>query len=538
MTWAGPKRVVEADETELVYEAHEWPSLGAQHLATVLGGHPQLFWQPGYRPVRVVEAASEAAMLLPVTQPEVPGLLLDLDLHPCVWAVSTDAQTGREVRRAKRIALGTRAASAALAHRQLIGEHWRRLDGLAFGPQVSPEGTLRELPGYDDSSKTWLERRRAITLPRTGRIALLEGGYDQGDAREACKLLVEELADFPFADRAMGESVWLAMLMTLLAPDTGQRPAFVVAANRPGAGKGLLAELAQIVVGGWPVPPVTFRGEDPAENDKALGTVLDAGLPVVCVSEVRDLKSAFLFSAITDANTDSALRMGMRRLGSNSAADVITLHPHLTLLLLGNQIELAPDMVRRVVLLELAGEERPEARETRRSREALKAWYRSNRAELLTLAVNVLRGWQRAHANGAEGPAPDGAFPVWSHVVRDALIWAGWPDCTASREVARMAVAQDEALTGLIHAWRDYYGTRAVTTGDLFRAAANQMEGAAMREALMQLGGGKQPSANSLAATLRRRAVNQFFRVEGVRYQVQRAADAGKSQMTYFLVQA
>ena len=108
-------------------------------------------------------------------------------------------------------------------------------------------------------------------------MALLPEGYDQDSkilttgqgtyanemtATEAVEFLSDLLKDFPFADEGNSKAVAIAAMLTLyglnLMPPRTLLPVILFRANCPGAGKGLLAQLATLLVLGY-----TPTGVDP-----------------------------------------------------------------------------------------------------------------------------------------------------------------------------------------------------------------------------------------------------------------------------------
>jgi hypothetical protein len=110
----------------------------------------------------------------------------------------------------------------------------------------------------------------------------------------------------------------------------------------------------------------------------------------------------------------------------------------------GNNVQLAADTARRVSHCRLESpHERPELRADV-THTNLRGHVRTNRAELLSAALTVLRAWHVA-GRPKHGLAPWGSFEAWSGVVREAVVFAGLPDPGETR-AALQATADRDAL--------------------------------------------------------------------------------------------
>ena len=153
------------------------------------------------------------------------------------------------------------------------------------------------------------------------------------------------LNDFPFRDEADFENA-LAYALTLLIrpglPVGEVSPMFLVTAPREGVGKTLLIDVLNAAVTGAPTETRTL-GDTPAEIKKELGAAL-RGAPEVLVfdnvSPEKRLDSASLASLVTQ------VRGAFRVLG---ASEEQTYENRVTTAYTGSNIELTPELVKRVV---------------------------------------------------------------------------------------------------------------------------------------------------------------------------------------------
>ena len=165
-----------------------------------------------------------------------------------------------------------------------------------------------------------VERINPVCLPITradSSVVLLPDGYDQESrilttgqgayademtATDAVAFLSDLLKDFPFADEGHSRAVAIAAMLTLyglnLMPPRTLLPVILFRANCPGAGKGLLAQLATLPVLGYTPTGVDPKSE--TEMRKHLLAVAIAGQPVFLLDNTTGrIASGSLESFIT-----------------------------------------------------------------------------------------------------------------------------------------------------------------------------------------------------------------------------------------------
>ena len=337
----------------------------------------------------------------------------------------------------------------------------RRLDGIAAGPVLRADGSVRTSPGYDRRTRLFVPPAAVAGVPELRRTPTRD------DAAEAVRVLLDVAADFPFAGSA-DRGVWLSLVVSLACRSAvpGPVPLHLLDANTPGSGKTLLATLAGLVALGRP-PAATPHTPDDAETRKKLTAFALAGDPLVLIDNVGDpLGGPALDAALTaEVWTD-------RQLGTNRT---VTLPMRAVLAATGNNVVLTGDIARRVLPCRLESEhERPEDRGGF-ARPDLAGWVRENRGRLVAVALTVPRAYilaGRPEPDGGRGRL--GGFGGWAAAVRDALVWAGAPDPLATR--AGFAEAADRtrpALAALLDgmAAADPAG-RGLTAADILAAAA------------------------------------------------------------------
>src|SRR5207247_1626873 len=110
---------------------------------------------------------------------------------------------------------------------------------------LRPDGTVLQEPGYDS--------RTGLFYEPVGPRIFVPTSPTLEDALEARDVLLEVVADFPFAKPAH-RAAWLALLLTPLARHvfSGPTPSFLIDANVRASGKSLLADVVSWIVSGRP----------------------------------------------------------------------------------------------------------------------------------------------------------------------------------------------------------------------------------------------------------------------------------------------
>ena len=120
----------------------------------------------------------------------------------------------------------------------------RQLTSIVEYPVALPDGSILSRAGYDAASGIFFSPRCPIELsvPESPTIE---------DARRAVAELLEVIDEFPFAGECH-RSAWMAAMLTPLARFAfrGCAPLFLAEANVPAAGKGLLVDVAALIVRG------------------------------------------------------------------------------------------------------------------------------------------------------------------------------------------------------------------------------------------------------------------------------------------------
>src|SRR5262245_16429721 len=266
---AGPP---DADARPVILITTEEHQVNAQ-AARALARDPGVY-QRGGALVRVVRDSSRAEGIRRHHAPRIdvlPNAVLRERLaENACWKV----QEGDKVKEAHPPAWCVAAVAAAA--------HWpgiRHLEAVVGYPVLRPDGTLLARPGYDEATGLLLEP--AEDLPEVPEHPTPD------DAQAALQLLLEVVADFPFAQKCH-RAAWLAGLLTPLArfAFAGPSPLFLADANVAGAGKGLLVGCIERITTGRRATVATFT-LDEDEMRKRITALAMAGDPLVVLDNIE-----------------------------------------------------------------------------------------------------------------------------------------------------------------------------------------------------------------------------------------------------------
>jgi putative DNA primase/helicase len=352
-----------------------------------------------------------------------------------------------------------RVISALLARGQWDG--LRPLVGVTESPILRADGSVHASPGYD---------------PMTGYI--LSGSASgfavadrptREDARRALVDLLEPFAEVPFASHAARYVPVAAALTMLLRPLLqAPVPAFAFDAPAKGSGKSLVADCSSILGHGRAASPATWPGENLEELEKQLGAYAIRGAAVINFDNVD--RGDAIGGAPLDKVLTAASHVDLRVLGRSQQ---LTLRWQSVILFSGNNLALASDTTRRIVVGRIEPQCELPAQRAGFTIPDLRAWCQRERgrlvAAMLTLASAYIRDGRRD-----VGVRSVGSFEEWARLVPAMIVWAGGPDVTAcipegddERDVT--GSAERGVLAGLAD-FAEAVGKQGVTARDLIGA--------------------------------------------------------------------
>lgn len=284
------------------------------------------------------------------------------------------------------------------------GRRLKPLKAVVTAPVLRPDGSVLDVEGYDAETGLLLEPAdEIIGIPSRPTREAVNG---------ALTTLLHPFSRFPL----VGPTDWAVLLSALLSavvrPAVPTCPAFGFDAPVQGSGKSLLATCVSILATGEPatVWPHT-AGRDDEEVRKRLFTALRAGNRVILWDNVTGvLDSASLAAALTSENfTDRVLGQSESNTVPNRAIILLT----------GNNLSLAGDMPRRVLLCRInPNTDRPFAREFDLNPAA---YTMAHRQDMVAAALILVRGYLTSGA--ARAPGRMASFEQWDDFVRQTVAW-------------------------------------------------------------------------------------------------------------------
>ncbi len=332
----------------------------------------------------------------------------------------------------------------------------RVLRGLTEVPMLRPDGTVLDVPGYDEPTRVLYEP--AIKVPP------IPSAPTRDDARRACAALLDVFCEFPFA-AAAHRSVALSAVLSYLARPAidGPVPMHFVEANVRGTGKSLLCDVITLIATGASaerVPPT--HGEE--EWRKRLLAILLAAKPLVLIDNVRGTFESAALDALLTGTSYSDRVLGKSE--DASIRDVRTIW-----LATGNNADIAGDLARRMLLCRLQSPlENPEERaDLKRDEDGLRRYVLEHRGELVAAGLTILRAW--IVAGRPKAPMrPMGSFAAYSSIVRQAIVWCGEPDPgDVIPEIRERSDRDGNLVRDLFAAWHAVFGVSWTTTAEAIR---------------------------------------------------------------------
>lgn len=321
-----------------------------------------------------------------------------------------------------------------------------RLEEIVHAPVFVPGGALLAEDGYNPEHGLLLKLRGLERLRADLPIA------------EALAQLEEVYSDFPFVETA-GRAHALAMtLQPFVRPlIRGVTPMYLIDAPARGTGKGLLAEVMNLIPLGYVVPTMS-QPRDTDELEKRITSVLLEARPIVFFDNVTRLGSEPLHAVLTSETWHG------RILGKSETA---TVPNRAVWLASGNNVELTDEMTRRIIPVRLdAGVERPEER-TAFKHPNLPGYVQAHRSELVSACLSLVQAW--VNEGMPKGTTTLGRYESWAGIMGGILGVAGVSGFLEGRE--RLHAEADKETTewaALCEAWWSTFSERPIAARELF----------------------------------------------------------------------
>jgi hypothetical protein len=345
------------------------------------------------------------------------------------------------------------------------------LDAVITAPTLRHDGSVLDTPGYDPETR--------LLYDCEGEPFTVPAQPTEQQAREALEFLWTPFESFPFVGPLDRAAHLAAILTAAVRPILPTSPAFAYDAPVQGSGKTLLARCVGILTEGkdpsvWP----HTAGRDDEETRKRLFAVLRSGARSMVWDNITGtFDSAAMASALTSPTfTD-------RILGVSTSSSVPN---RMVMLLTGNNLTLAGDMPRRVLVARIDPEtDRPFAR----SFELDPAAYcQAKRQQMISAALTLIRA-MLTHGCLQPSKGKMASFEQWDGWVRQAVIYANelWPgqfgDLMELVEAAQASDPEQDSLNLLMTAWESVFGNGAVQVSEVLKRATEMFD-SPLREAL------------------------------------------------------
>ena len=445
------------DRPDLVVHPGDLPAT-MRALRDLIAEAPGTLFDRGGRPVRVIAPPDQPLRLAPITSNSFVEIA-----HDYARPVQIDKDDNH-----KPVTLPERVAKMWLDSGD---QRLPALDGVATGPLLADDGTIRTASGYDPATRLWCSPMPAVPVsPHPTRQ----------EAEHALHHLRDTFASFPFADAERvivdgldlvdtdkppgeAETAFLAGLMTAVArPSLWLAPGLLVTApdiSGAGAGKGLLVQaISEIAFGS---PPVAFTaGNDRAELDKRIASALLQTGTALFLDNVNStaLKSDTLASVLTERPAK------VRLFGQTAMAE---LNSTAWVAVTGNGLTVSEDLARRFVFVELDPKcDDPEGRHFAEGRDEFLSTIHKNRAALLGSVLTIWR-WGRQNADQLQAGKPLGSFEKWTRWVRDPLLTLGCADPVEAIAKAKAHDPRRLRVAEMFEAWFEAHHDLPVPAGQL-----------------------------------------------------------------------
>lgn len=280
----------------------------------------------------------------------------------------------------------------------------KKLRAVITAPTIRPDGTIISKPGFDAATGLYLQGDNFPVVPECPT---------QQQAAEALAALMKPFDKFPFASPLSRAAHLAAVITAAIRPILDRAPGFAYDAPVQGSGKTLLAKCVAVIGTGreptvWP----NTAGRDDEEMRKRLYAALRAGdQSIILDNIIGTFDSAAMAALLTSDHYRD------RILGKSVA---MTIPNTTTVMLTGNNIALAGDMPRRILISRIdPNSEKPFEREF----DFDPVTYCTKHRLPLVAAVLTLLRYYTTTCKTPPGKGQVGSFEMWDRWVRQPIIY-------------------------------------------------------------------------------------------------------------------
>ncbi len=375
------------------------------------------------------------------------------------------------------------------------GRKLKQLKAVITAPVITKAGRVIDRTGYDTETKLYLDMQQD-PLPIRNEVT-------DDHARAALDFLMHPFKDFMTAT-PVDKGVLLASILTaVLRPVLKTAPAIALDAPVQGSGKTYLAQcLGALSTGETPAAYPHTSGRDDEEVRKRITTVLVSGARVLVWDNILGI-----FDSATIATFLTTEVFNDRILGKT---EEISMPNRMLMILTGNNLTLAGDLPRRVIVCRLDAQVANPA--TRKFNSNPLEYITKNRQQLVQAALTLVKGYFQSLDYAMGGAVPNestASFEEWDHMVRQTVAWVpkglGIDGYVDPAEALKQAVATDpeaETLRGVLNGIQALMGDRWFEARELHKSINANTGGAELGELLQDLTGTHQLTSRGLGRIL------------------------------------
>jgi hypothetical protein len=327
------------------------------------------------------------------------------------------------------------------------------LDTIVATPVIRQDGSLLTQSGYDEATRLYYHPEpllNNLSIPDKPTPAEVES---------AVAVIFDILQDFPWV-KTYDYANTLGMMLTPICRSAikGGAPLAIIDATQPGAGKGLLTRIINLIATGQE-PALMTAPDNREEWRKTITTQLMQGRSLIVIDNIEHkLFDAALASVLTmERWTD-------RLLGTNTSVEVPN---HACWIATGNNIKLGGDIPRRCYWIKIDPQtSRPELRSGFKHSN-LPDYVRRNRDKIVAALLTMVRAWYVAGQPMPSTPIL-GSFEEWSRIIGGVIEYCGvYGFLGNTDELRKLASEDDEEWELFLDAIFNRWGENEFTTQDI-----------------------------------------------------------------------
>lgn len=345
-----------------------------------------------------------------------------------------------------------------------IGEQrqLKKLSAVITAPVITKDGRVIDQAGYDEETQLYLDMPEAP--PKVASNITPE------QTKAALETIMQPFKNFAF-NAPIDRAVCLAALLTAIQrPILPTAPAIGIDAPVQGTGKTYLAEcIAMLSIGSHAAAFPHTKNRDDDEVRKRLTSILmtDARA-LIWDNIIGNFDSAAMAALLTSPIYSDRL------LGESTITTAVN---KLLVLLTGNNLTLAGDMPRRVLMLRLDAMMANPA--TRKFDNNPLSDIKENRQQLVHAGLTLIRAYQESDDYKNGGTVNDestSSFEMWDSMVRQTVAWisknfdsVNYADPADALKTAMAKDPELDALTEALELIEQLVGNGIFTSRELFK---------------------------------------------------------------------